>query len=151
MTKLPILVTAAAFAAIAVPAHAAFKISATRTGIFLSSTGGVALPLNDAGATTRSFNLPSAKAMVLNYSATCSVGGTSGYVEIDIVVNGAVVAPTVGPDDAFCSTESRITRAAISVRIQGNAGTNVVQIIAWLHAGATPMVIRNSSLLVFDP
>ena len=151
MKKLPILVTGAALAAIALPAHAVFKISATRSDVFLTTAASAALPLNDAGATMRTFNLASAKAMVLHYSAVCIAGGSTGWIDIDIVVNGVVVAPTVGNFDPFCSPDSGLIRAAITVRIQGIAGNNTVQIIGRRNGGTTIMQLGYSSLLVFDP
>ena len=142
MKKLPTLVIGAALAAIALPAHAAFKISVTRSGIIQTTAERWAVPLNNAGATIRTFNLPSAKAMVLHYSAVClALGGSFGWVDIDIVVNGTTVAPTVGNEDIFCSTDSGYTRAAITVRIQGIAGNNTVQIIGNKRTGVTYMTL----------
>jgi hypothetical protein len=150
MKKQLILVTGAALAAIALPAHAEFKISATRSNNFQSLAASVPLPLNDAGATIRTFNLPSAKPMVLHYSAVCTVSGADfNWIDIDIVVNGVVVAPTVGLQP-FCSGGSGFVRAAISVRIQGIAGQNSVRIIG-NRTNALAMSFAHSSLLVFDP
>jgi hypothetical protein len=151
MKKLPILVTGAVLAAIALPAHADFKISVTRSNNFGTFNERVSLPLNDAGAKIRTFNLPSAQAMVLHYSAICMASGTDGWLDIDIVVNGRVVAPTVGNEDIVCTTGEGALRAAISVRIEGIAGTNTVRIDGRRNGGAIHMQFARSSLLVFDP
>ena len=93
--------------------------------------------------------------MLLTYSAECAAGGTSGHVEIDILVNTVAVAPTDGGADAFCSVNHTATgsdgfvRASITVQIQGFAGDNFVRINVGLNV-ATSMWFGDSALLVYD-
>src|SRR5262245_44437564 len=104
MRKLGILVTGVALAAVSMTADAAIKLTATRTGLFYAGNAVVALPLNNAGATTLSFNLTANQNLLLSYSAMCSPDEIfgDGALGIDIEVNSVVVAPTVGTLDAFC-------------------------------------------------
>jgi hypothetical protein len=151
MKKSGIFVTAAALAAVSMSAQAAIKLNATRTGYFLSSAPSVVLPLNDAGATILSFNLPANKKLVLSYWALCTLNGVSGgWVDLDIVVNGVIVVPTGGTNDPLCSVDERSTTGSITIQIQGVAGNNTVVIVGRRVVGASVMQIGNSALLVFD-
>jgi hypothetical protein len=151
------LVTGVALAAVTLSADAAIKLFATRIGSFVKNGASEALPLNDAGAITLTFNLPANKKMLLTYSAVCSVGATSGYVEIGILVNGVSIAPLAGTSDPFCSANHTTTyqdgyvRSSITTQIQGLAGANTVLILASRPGpGDTVMRISNSALLVYD-
>ena len=151
MKKLAILATGAALAALSLSAQASFRLNATRPGNFSSTATSVAVPLNAAGATLLSFNLTANKKLVLSYSAECQGGGTSGWVDIDVVVNGVAVAPTAGSSDAFCSAgNAGWVRPAITVQIQGITGNIQIQIIG-RRTRTTTMWFGDSALVVFDP
>jgi hypothetical protein len=142
--------TAVALAAISMSAQAAIKLNATRLGVFGSSNPVWNVPLNDAGATTLSFNLLANKKLVLSYSAVCHATGTTGYVDIDIIVNGNSVVPTADNNDPFCNAAEAHTIGSMTLQIQGIAGNNTVRISAKLIPGATHMSFGNSALLVFE-
>ncbi len=81
--------------------------------------------------------------------------GRRGWLDLDITFNGVVVAPTVGTDDAFCSTNGTAiidgcTRASITVVVQGIKGNNNVTIHARGNAGATGTWLGDSSLVIHD-
>jgi hypothetical protein len=150
-----------ALAAVAATAHAGVKVSAVTTNnAFRTSTPDeVFVPLNNAGATTISFNLSSAGKKVLTYSAECAVFDALGYgswLDIDIYVNGVIVAPTANHDDAFCTAhgteedDPRYVRASITVAIQGVLGNNTIRIKAKGSTGATGLWLGDSALVVYD-
>ena len=91
---------ALALTSAAASAHAGVKASAVSGGLFTSSNAEVFVPLNNVGATTLNFNLAAAGKKVLTFSAYCAVNSPAGYttawLDVDIVVNGVVVAPTPG-------------------------------------------------------
>jgi hypothetical protein len=76
------------------------------------------------------------KRYVLTYSAACGVADSkSNWVDLDILVNGVVVPPTVGRNDAFCSNSlsflaDALRAASITVAIPAVEGTNRVSIQA---------------------
>jgi hypothetical protein len=161
MTILRNAAVALALAGVTAAAHAGVKADAVRTGNFeTTSVSGVFVPLNDAGATTLSFNLGSAGKKVLTYSAECNVSGAAGndsaYLELDIIVNGITVAPSLGSTDAFCTSDGDTnivdnwTRASITIAIQGIAGNNTVRIVARGNSGAMYLWLGDSALVVYD-
>ncbi len=124
-----------------------------------TSVGAVFVPLNSAGATIVTFNLPAAGRKVLTFSSECAVsaaaGNSSAWSDIDIIVNGAVVAPTVGSADAFCSANGTAVfdgweTNAITVVIQGVAGANTVRILGRPNGGATGIWFGERALVVHD-
>jgi hypothetical protein len=143
---------ALALASAAATAHAGVKLSATRTEAF-GATGytGTFVPLNSAGATTFTFNLNSPGKKVLTYSVVCGV--RSLYVDLDIIVNGVVVAPTLGVAQ-FCGATGNepimFAQRSITVAIQGVKGTNTLRILASGDSSSTEFVFRASSLVVHD-
>jgi hypothetical protein len=153
-------VIALVLAGAAATAQAGIKASAVHTTAWTQSSAAQALVTLDAsGKTALSFTLGSAGKKVLTFSAICSVdapaGDTLSWLDLDILVNGVVVAPTVGSDDAFCSTSGKggyyqYVRASITIPIQGLAGTNYVQIKARGNYLARGMYFYNSTLVVFD-
>jgi hypothetical protein len=159
MKTIGILMIGAILAAVTSNAQAAMRLNATRPGNFLSSSSFVALPLNNVGATTLTFNLASNRKLLLTFSAECSVGSTIDFstVDLDVVVNNAVVAPTASTGDTFCSANDTPTasdgwtRASITVQIQGIAGNNTVKIFGRLNSGGDLMYFGDSALVVFDP
>jgi hypothetical protein len=97
-----------------------------------------------------SFTLPAAGKKVLNYSALCVVGGpTSGWGDIDIYVNGVVVAPTAGIE-AFCHGGSQWSRHSIILVMQGQLGLNTVQIVGRVYNGGTFFSLGKSALVIHD-
>ena len=151
--------------ALALTAAAATADAGIKASAILPGTNGVAspaeyfVPLNGAGATTLNFNLSSAGKKVLTYSALCAVqappGDATAFLDLDIYVNGVVVAPTVGNRDAFCSASGTggldgWVRASITVPIQGIAGTNTVSIKARGTFNATWLFLSDAALLILD-
>jgi hypothetical protein len=160
MTMLRNTALALALTAAAATAHAGVKASAVRTGNFDTTTvSGVFVPLNDAGATTLSFDLASSGKKVLTYSAECSVSGAAGntstYLDLDIIVNGVTVAPTAGYADAFCTSNGDTsvtngwTRPSITIAIDGIKGNNTVRIVA-RGSAANFIWLGDSSLVIYD-
>jgi hypothetical protein len=150
-----------ALAAAAATAHAGVKASAVTTynALRTSTPDEVFVPLNNAGATTISFNLSSAGKKVLTYSAECAAFaplGYGGWLDIDIYVNGVIVAPTANNEDAFCTAhgaeddDPRYVRASITVAIQGILGNNTIRIKARGSGGATGLWLGDSALVVYD-
>lgn len=152
-------VLALALAGAAATAQAGIRASAINTTNWLGTAAQSLVALDPSGMTTLNFTLASAGKKVLTFSAVCSVRAPAGdflsWVDLDIVVNGVVVAPTVGNDDAFCSTNGTrsyddYVRAAITIPIQGVAGNNSIQIKARGNYATMDMYFLNSSLVVLD-
>ena len=159
-------VLAFALAGAAATAHAGVRASAVNPGSWYQTAVEAFVPLNAAGAVTLTFNLDSAGKKVLTFSAACAVSALDesnvvAFLDLDIYVNGLRVAPTTGgnlavPDDAFCSHGysaggfGGLTRASITIPIQGQAGTNAVQIKARGQNGATALYLARTSLVIYD-
>ena len=159
MNKTGPILAGVALAGMALFAHAAVKFSATREGFLELTNESFAIPLNDLGATTVTFNLPAAKKVLLTYTAVCAVSGSSGTqdprVHLDIVVNNSTVAPTRGNRDIFCSgNHTSIADAyathTISTAISGKKGANTVMVIGGRLGAAGYVSIGNSSLVISD-
>jgi hypothetical protein len=158
MKRIYQIAMAVTLASITTVSHAGVKLSATN-GTNFTSAATTFLPLNAAGATTVSFNLTAAKKMVLTFSTECSVdapaGNSTAWVDIDIIVNGAVVSPTTGALDGFCSANGTAgfdgwETNSMTVVIPGIVGANSVRIQARLNAGATGLWFGERSLVVHD-
>jgi hypothetical protein len=117
--------------------------------------------LNNAGATTLSFNLGSPGKKVLTYSAICAVGAQAGdadaTLDLDIYVNGVIVAPTAtgGYQGVFCSSNGTDafdgwTRPSITIPIQGISGNNTVRIRARGSSDGSAFWLGNSALVIYD-
>jgi hypothetical protein len=155
---------AVALAGAALTAQASVKASAVTLVNWYSPLAEVFVPLNAAGATTLNFNLTSAGKKLLTYSAICSVGSqpgdTTGFVQLDIYVNGVIVAPTFADayvgEDPFCSADGTfgvgdgMVRASITVPIEGIKGNNTVRIQASRNGPAWGFVLGKSSLVISD-
>lgn len=122
-------------------ASAKVLASATRSNNFTYTVDATPVPLNDSGSTNMVFNVAKAGTYSLTYSAECSAdngaNSNSGWVHLDIEVNGVVVAPTVGSADAFCSPDnvagsSGWVRPSITVPVRLLAGNNTVRILGGL-------------------
>jgi hypothetical protein len=152
-------VLALALAGVAATAQAGVKASAMNPTNWTTFTRGPLLvPLNAAGATTLSFSLASAGKKLLTFSSECAVNGLAGkygdYLDLDIVVNGVVVVPTVDADP-FCSTNGTggfdsYFRSSITIPVQLKSGTNTVQIRASGSANVTGMWLGQSALVIYD-
>jgi hypothetical protein len=150
---------ALALAGVTATAHAGIKASAVNGALFTSSPAEALVALNSAGATTLNFNLGSAAKKVLTFSAYCAVnapaGNTTAWLDVDVVVNGVIVAPTVGAGDPFCSSNGSgqfdgYVRSSVTVPIQGKAGANAVQIRARGNGGATGLLLGATALVIHD-
>ena len=156
MTTVRNVALALALAGAAATVHAGVKASAVTTANGVYSFAEDFLPLNEAGATTLKFKLSGAGKKVLTYSATGAVYGPMGaWLDLDIYVNGVIVAPTVGGGDPFCGANETTQadgwiRASITVPIQGISGDNTVQIKARRSWNATGMWFGNSALVIYD-
>jgi hypothetical protein len=103
-----------------------------------------ALQIDDRSTSVR-FTTTSADTSVhITFSAECSIGGPGHFdwVDIDVVLDGAVLAPT-DDDDAFCSSEENDadgtnwrTDSRTVVAIGLAAGEHVVTITAIMNGGA---------------
>lgn len=124
---------------------------------FSYTTSGTYVPVISNGGTTLTVNAAKAAVYVATFSAECSVDAPAGnnfaWVDIDLEVNGVVVAPTVGTSDAFCSADGvagfgGYTRPSITVPIRLNAGSNNIRVLGKFQAGATGGWVSDSSLVV---
>ena len=137
---------------------AAIQLDATRAGNFSFTVNPTTIPLNSAGATTLAFSTTANnQAILIKYSAECGVRGTaaSQWMDIDILVDGVVVPPTVGSSDAFCTTDKTFgsnswvmagVNALYTVPLKG---AHTIQIQGKLNFGATVGHLGDSSLVVF--
>jgi hypothetical protein len=153
------LVVAMLLGTAAAASVAVVRVNATRPGNWSSASAPALVPLNVNGATTIAFNSAAAGRRVLTYSAECSVDAPAGnnfaWLDLDVIVNGAVVPPTVGSADAFCSADGvagygGYTRSSITVVISVVEGTNRIRIQARGNAGATGVWLGDSALVVHD-
>ncbi|PZQ15883.1 MAG: hypothetical protein DI565_08645 [Ancylobacter novellus] len=128
---------------------------------FLTPTGQVPLGNANDGSIKTTINVrPPAKGVYsLTFSAECSVdapaGNVTAWVDLDIVVNGVVVPPTVGASDSFCSSDGTVgfgswATHSITVAVPLEAGKNEISIQARLSGGATGGWISNSALVIDD-
>jgi hypothetical protein len=160
MKTFPQVALALLLAGTVATAQAGIKASAVHIGGISTVTPAPALVrLDAAGATTLSFTLPGAGKKILTFSAVCSVDAPTGdslsWADLDIIVNGVVVAPTVGSDDAICSAngttgKNDFVRASITTPIQGLAGSNTIQIMARGNYQAAGIYLAYIALVVFD-
>lgn len=116
------------------------------------------IPLNGA-ATTLSFNSAKAGRFVLTFSAECSADtGTTtatGWTEIDVEVNGVIVAPTVGSSDAFCSPNNTAghdswIRPSITLPVTLVAGANTVRVLGKFVAPVTSGWLADTAIVIHD-
>jgi len=149
----------AALASFASVANAAVRLSAFNLLNFQSAAATVFIPLTSTGAVVATFNSNAAGRKVLTFSSECAVVAPAGdfdaWTDLDIIVNGAIVPPTAGTLDAFCSAngtaaidgwETNSRTVVIPVRV----GVNTVQIRSRLNAGATGHWYGERALVVHD-
>ncbi len=159
MGKSASFIAAAALMAVSLSAHAVVKFSATRAGVWYTSNESFTVPLNDLGATSVTFNLPAAKKVLLTFTASCAIWGSSTtadpYVHLDVIVNNATVSPTHGDVDAFCSGNQTTQVDAfaahtIAIAIAGKKGANTVRIVGGRKNAAIEVWLKSSSLVISD-
>ena len=160
MNSLKKLGLAGVAAIVATAAVAGLKASGAYPANFSFATATALVPLTSTGATSLSWNQGSAGKKILTFSAECSVdaptGNNSAWVDLDIIVNGVVVPPTVGTSDAFCGANGIAgfdawVRPSITVVVVGAAGANTAQVRARLNAGATGGWVSDTSTVIIDP
>jgi len=159
MNKLMTLAVAGTLMGVTATSFAAVKTAQVRPDNWTAGPAAVFVPLNAAGATTINFSLTAPTRLVLTYSAECTVGAPAGnagaWLDLDLVVNGVTIAPTVGNQDAFCSSNGTVasdgwTRASITVFFKGATGANTVKIQSRGNGGATSVWLGDSSLVIHD-
>lgn len=115
------------------------------------------IPLTSTGASSITFNAAKAGTYVLAFSAECSADNgstsTSGWVDIDVEVNGVVMAPTIGSSDAFCAPNGTVghdgwLRPAITMPIKLVAGSNTIRVLGGLNAGVTSGWLSDTAVVV---
>lgn len=133
--------------------------SATRSSNFTYAVDNTPVPLNDGGSTSIVFNAAKAGTYVLTYSAECSADNgaatNAGWVHLDIEVNGAIVAPTIGTADAFCSPDnvagsSGWVRPSISTPVRLVVGNNTVRVLGRFSAPVTTGWLGDTALVIHD-
>jgi hypothetical protein len=159
MNRLMTLAAAGTLMAVTATSVASVKTAQVRANNWTAPPAASFVPLNAAGATTISFSLSAPTRLVLTYSAECAVaapaGNTGAWLDLDIIVNGNALAPTVGNQDAFCSSNGTAetdgwTRGSITIFFNGVAGANTIRIQARGNGGATSLWLGDSSLVVHD-
>jgi hypothetical protein len=127
--------------------------------------GAAAVPVDlstAAGAqTTLSFATAAADLVEITFSAECSVSGSVfqyGTIQIQVDPAGAVgftpVAPTIGPDDAFCSGNGiagafdGYVTPSMTVVTRVPAGVHQVQVLANTVGGAAVFRLDDLSITV---
>jgi hypothetical protein len=131
------------------------KVNELLTNAFsFTSTG--AVPLNNAGATSVSFNLNTAGPVVLTYSAECAVAAAAGdsvtWMNLDVLHNGVVLPPT-DSDDAFCTSNGTVAsdgwvRASVTLVVPGVAGVNTISITAGFGFGSGTGRLDDAALVI---
>lgn len=148
---------AAALLAAAAGAEAKVLAAGTYTPEFSFVTATAFVPLGGTAAAPKTqlkVNAGKAGTYLLTFSGECDVAGPIGsWLDIDLQVNGVVVAPTVGSADAFCSGQwpgglGGWSHPSITTAVTLNAGSNTVRVLARLNGGATLGFIDDISLVV---
>jgi hypothetical protein len=130
--------------ALAGPAYAgAVKALGVRSGNYFFAQGATNLvPLDNTGATSLVFK--GGGTYVITYTAECAVSAAAGntvtWLNLDIIVDGTALEPTVGTSDAFCTSNGTAgadawAMAAVSVPIKLAVGTHTLQIRANIQNG----------------
>ncbi|HSI51576.1 MAG TPA: hypothetical protein VLA61_25180 [Ideonella sp.] len=151
------LIAVAALSVLASAASAKIIASGNYPFNFSYAVNPTFLPLSAGGATTFTFNATKAGRYVLTFSGECSTdapaGNTAAWVEIDLVVNGVTVAPTVGTSDAFCGANGTLgfdgwVRPSITTVVSLLAGANTLRIKGGFQAGATAGWLSDTSWVI---
>ncbi len=128
-----------------------------QTGNSTGGPGQSAVP----GMLTGVFTKPANQRLVVTFSAECAASGTSGWVDVDIVLTdsaGTVIttlAPTSGSGDAFCDADSTagfdnwITTSVSAIIPPGTASGNYrVNVLGRANSGATGWWFGERTLVV---
>jgi hypothetical protein len=126
----------------------------TRVGNAGNGSTHVAVPLNDAQATSLTFKTAAVNKLVkITYNAECAVSGSVGsWVSVTILVDGVEANPASGVFFAFCTATNASTftftgavrQSLITVPAKG---THTVQVIVDL-ANADAWWLGDSSIVV---
>lgn len=106
----------------------------------------VDLPIKGT-ATSLTFNMPRKGKVVITFSSECSVDGASTvWANLQITLNGKIVAPTEH-DTTICTSDETVIHDAIvhiskSVVATAKAGNNVVKVKAKLAFAAPGITFR---------
>jgi hypothetical protein len=135
-------VVASVVGIISVQAQAHVIKNAVRLGAFEVTLGSY-VPLTSSGAPNVSFS--GSGKFTISYTAECAA---SGYVDVDILVDGVPIGPTGGNDnDSFCDFNTRGAMHTVTGRTNSLAdGTHTVQVIAHKTDGLA--FLSDSSLLI---
>jgi hypothetical protein len=157
MKSLAKLLAITAVAGATMAAHAAPVAFMVRPNNWVSAAAAALVPLDGGGAVVLNFAAPAAARYVLSYSAECAVeapaGNSSAWVDLDVIVNGVTIAPTVGAGDAFCTSNGTPVfdawvRPSITMVIPVVQGANNVRIQARMNNGAMRISLGDSSLVI---
>jgi hypothetical protein len=142
----------------ATSASAKIMLAVSSPGNFTYAASGTPAPISGA-ATSVTFFAQKAGTYLLSYSAECSADNgaatNSGWVHIDVEINGVVQAPTVGASDAFCSPDNVVgssgwVRPAITMPVTLVAGNNTVRVLGGLVSPATTGWLGDSALAIWN-
>lgn len=129
---------------VAYSAQAALLATHTRNANYTYAEGTTPfVPLNDAGATTITFNTGVRnQKVIVSYTAECGIidNKNDTWVNIDIQVDGVAIRPTNNTSDAFCSSTNNAgynwnMSAVNAVYIVPNPGVHTVRIRAAVQSG----------------
>jgi hypothetical protein len=152
--------TFAAIAALALlgtagSANAAIKASGTNPSNFSWTTPTALIPINGAGTSITVSNTKATK-LIITFSAECSAdagaGVTSGWVDVDLLLNGVAISPTNGSSDAFCSPDG-ITghgswvRPSVTTVVTAPPGVSTISVLGRL-TGVTGGWLSDTSVVV---
>ncbi len=137
-------------------AFSAIRLAATSPGNFTFSADNTALPLDSSGATSLTFKTNKANQRVaIAYNAECSFESKTvqGWIGVDIIVDGTIVAPS-NSDDAMCSSDGgnvhNWTRPVMNVfYVVPVAGTHTIEVKARIGFGTGTGWMSDSSLLIW--
>ncbi|MEK8034168.1 hypothetical protein AACH06_25360 [Ideonella sp. DXS29W] len=130
--------------------------NAERTGNFELTTSGTQVPLpllTGSDVTTLTVRNPKSKTTnyVLTFSAKCNAWGSlgTGWVDIDITINGQVLPLTEGLNDAFCNADTQAVRPSITLVVPMLPGDNAIQVLGRI-SGSTGGSLGYTSLVIHD-
>lgn len=158
MNRALLLSSALALSAAAVPADAKVLNFASYPFNFLFSTSTALVPLGgteDSPITTLTVTVPKSGRYVLTFSAECAaVAPSAGFVDIDLLLNGAALPPTAGSGNTFCMAHPNgfvgWERGSITVAAKLLAGANSIQVLGRLANGATNGWLGNTAIAVHN-
>ena len=141
----PWVVLATALAGVALlttAAHAATSIYKTSNNVSQLGTGAVNLTLGEGNLGTLTIHTPVASRLAIFFNAECTTDRTSDtdFVDIDLRVDGVVIAPSSGLN-AFCSGTGGGLDDWVTASVDGvvdvAAGTHTIQVRVDLITGLT--------------